>query len=220
MGLDCNWNPPLFGGTLRNRFYRTRMDDWNCPILSPGSSGTGAGWWRCWMWPGGGHWGHWVLQDGRCEWNFHDSMCWMNIGSSPKWNFPNSPPKSIYDVYDSLGVLRWKLLVSHAMLDGMIVWCFWMHPIPIGNTPPIFEDPKVNRSNAKPKCRTAYLRLGEGMIFGRMMIQKLKMIKQKWWNSIMCNHIRSLQALQVVCSVSCWWTHHWVGLRHLCFPSR
>lgn len=37
--------------------------------------------------------GAWVLQDGRCDWNFHDSMCWMNIGISPKWNFPNSPPK-------------------------------------------------------------------------------------------------------------------------------
>jgi hypothetical protein len=36
----------------------------------------------------------------------------MNIRISPKWNFPNSPPKSIYDVYDFLGVVRWKLLKS------------------------------------------------------------------------------------------------------------
>jgi hypothetical protein len=32
MGLDCNWNPPFFWGTLRNGFYPPRMDDWTNPI--------------------------------------------------------------------------------------------------------------------------------------------------------------------------------------------
>ena len=110
MGLDCNWNPPLFLGNTE-KWFLPHQNGWldqsyrqDRVVLVQGGDAVECG--------QAGATGAWVLQDGRCEWNFHDSMCWMNIRLSPKWNFPNSPPKSIYDVYDFLGVVRWKLLKS------------------------------------------------------------------------------------------------------------